>query len=466
MAEVKQRFDLVVLGSGPAGQRAAIQAAKLGRSVAVVERRSVVGGVSLHTGTIPSKTLRETVLYLTGWRQRGFYGRSYRVKQNITAEDLLQRLDITLRHEIEIIQHQLHRNGVTVIDGEASFLDPHTFSIFGPRGEERQIEADRVVIAVGTVPARPEGIPFDGQTVMDSDDLLNLGRIPRSLTVVGAGVIGIEYATIFSTLDTQVTVIDGRDRMLPFVDDEVIAEFTHHLRDRGVILRLGETVERIDRDDRGRVMTHLASGKRICSELVLFAAGRVGATQALKLENCDLAADSRGRIAVNAHYQTKVDHIYAVGDVVGFPALASTSMEQGRAAACHAFTAVCPASQDSFPFGIYGVPEISQVGLTEQETREKKIPYETGVAKFREVARGQILGLREGILKMIFAIEDHRLLGVHIVGEGATELIHIGQAVLAHGGRLEYFIDAVFNYPTLAEAYKVAALDAWNRMRS
>ncbi|HIA09289.1 MAG TPA: Si-specific NAD(P)(+) transhydrogenase [Chromatiaceae bacterium] len=457
-------YDFIVIGSGPAGQRAAIQAAKLHKSVALIERKSVVGGVSLHTGTIPSKTLRETVLYLSGWRQRGFYGRSYRVKQNITAEDLLQRLEITIRHEVEVIQHQLFRNGVCVIDGSASFQDPHTILVQEHDGLEHTIHADKILIATGTSPHRPNDIPFDGSSVIDSDDILNLHNIPRSLTVIGAGVIGVEYASIFNALDTEVTLVDGRETMLDFVDGELVDEFIHHLRDRGVNLRMGESVSRVEKDDRGRVITYLESGRRICSEQVMFAAGRTGATATLGLDKAGLEADSRGRIKVNENYQTDVAHIYAAGDVIGFPSLASTSMEQGRISACHAFGLAAHSCPENFPFGIYGVPEISLVGLTEQDARAKGIAYETGTAQFREISRGQILGLREGMLKMLFSLEDQRVLGVHIVGEGATELIHIGQAVMALGGTLSYFVENVFNYPTLAEAYKVAALDAYNKM--
>ena len=466
MADKPNSFDLLILGSGPAGQRAAIQAAKLGKTTAIIERRGVVGGVSVHTGTIPSKTLRETVLYLTGWRQRGFYGRSYRVKQDICAEDLLQRLEITLRHEVEVIHHQLIRNGVTIVDGTGAFVDPHTLRVIDQEGKAADYHGKYILISTGTSPHRPDNIPFDGERVIDSDDILNLKCIPRTLTVVGTGVIGVEYASMFAALDTDVTLIDTRDTMLPFVDNEIIDEFTHHLRDNGVTMRMGETVNRIEFDERNRVLVHLESGKRVCSDQVLFAAGRTGATATLNLEKAGLEADSRGRIKVNQQYQTSVPHIYAAGDVIGFPALASTSMEQGRLVSCHAFKQNCHSRPETFPFGIYGVPEISQVGLTEQELKKKKIAYETGVAQFRETARGQILGLREGLLKMIFSLKDRRLLGVHIVGEGATELIHIGQAVMALDGKLDYFIETVFNYPTLAEAYKIAALDAWNRMSS
>ena len=458
-----EHYDLLVIGSGPAGQRASIQAAKLGKKTAIVDKSFLIGGVSLHTGTIPSKTMREAVLYLSGWRQRGFYGRSFRVKQYITAEDLTQRLEITIRGQVEILQHQLFRNRVDVIGGVVSFIDPHTLKVETTKDDIREIKADKILIATGTTPSHPDHISFDGKVVLDSDDILGLTELPHSIVVVGAGVIGAEYASIFSALDIEVTLLDGRDKVMGFLDDEIIDEFIHNMRDRNMTIRLGENVVSIERDDRNRAKVKLDSGKQVCADMVLFAAGREGSTGKLNLENAGLTTDERGRLIVNEHYQTDVDHIYAAGDVIGFPSLASTSMEQGRHAACHAFGAEAISNTEFFPIGIYAVPEMSMVGITEQEAKEKNIPYETGVARFREISRGQILGLREGILKMLFSLEDGKLLGVHIVGEGATELIHIGQAVLALGGTLDYFVTTVFNYPTLAEAYKVAALDAYNR---
>jgi NAD(P) transhydrogenase len=457
--------NLIVIGSGPAGRRAAIQAAKLKKSVLVVEKGHRVGGVCVHTGTIPSKTLRETVLNLSGWRERGFYGRAYRVKQDISAEDLKRRLSITLDHEVEILEHQFSRNKVDKIAGVARFIDAHRIEVTGERGEVAQFSADRVVLAVGTVPYRPADVPFDSEAVLDPDDVLELKRLPRTLAVVGAGVIGIEYATIFSALDVKVTLIDPAASVLPFVDQELIDEFIHDLRDRGVTLRLKSKVSRIERTSDGACLVHLEDGRQVRSEMVLYAAGRQGATAALDLSAAGLSADTRGRLAVDkATFQTAVPHIYAVGDIIGFPSLASTSMEQGRIAACHAFGEPVHAAPEFFPYGIYSVPEMSTIGMTEEQVRERKIPYECGVARFRETSRGHIMGLSTGFMKVIFALETRRLLGVHIVGEGATELIHIGQAVLNLGGTLDYFVENTFNYPTLAEAYKIAALDAWNRM--
>ena len=460
-----QKYDFVVIGSGPAGQRAAIQAAKLGRTVALIERSFNIGGACVHTGTIPSKTLREAVLYLSGFRQRGFYGRSYRVKERITAADLMQRLDITVRHEIEVLIHKLHRNFVDTIAGSATFESPRVLRIQISQEESRLIEADKILIATGSRPVQPPNVPFDHPNVVDSDNILLMQELPRTVVVVGAGVIGVEYASMLNALDIHVTLVDGRKDILGFLDREIVDEFTHHLRDRGVSLRLGETVETVEVVDDKKLVVHLASGKHVRANMALFASGRQSNTDHLRLENAGLTTDARGRLEVDEHFATQVPHIYAAGDVIGFPALASTSMEQGRQAAAHAFNGPThsPAT-NIFPFGIYAVPEMSVVGQTEEQLRTAGIPYESGIARFRETSRGQILGLREGLLKLLVGLEDQRLLGVHIVGEGATELIHIGQAVLAHAGKLDFFVDAVFNYPTLAEAYKIAALDAWNKL--
>ena len=463
-------FDLVVLGSGPAGRRAAVQAAKLGRSVLVIDDRSRVGGVSVHTGTIPSKTLRETALNLSGWRERGFYGRSHRLKHEIGAADLSHRMAKTLEHEIAVLEHQFARNGVKVVFGHGTFVDPHTISITqaGADTEARQlVTAAKVLIAVGTRPYRPAGIPFNGTSVLDSDDFALAPRLPRSLTVVGGGVIGLEYATIFSALDVPVTLIEPRTRLLEFIDEEVTEHLTYLMRDRGMVLRLGAEVDRIRFAANGWPVCVLGDGRQASSEVVLYAAGRMGATAELNLPACGLTADPRGRLTVNPDtFQTCVPHIYAAGDVIGFPSLASTSMEQGRAAACHAFGEAVPGLDQAYPLGIYTVPEISAVGLTESEAQNRGIAFETGIARFRETSRGHIMGVESGILKLVCCRESRRLLGVHIIGEGATELVHIGQAVINLGGTIDYFVENSFNYPTLAEAYKVAGLDAWNRLRN
>ncbi|MBB4507491.1 NAD(P) transhydrogenase [Rhizobium leguminosarum] len=459
------QYDLVVVGSGPAGRRGAIQAAKLGKKVLVIEQGKRVGGVSVHTGTIPSKTLRETALNLSGWRERGFYGRSYRVKEEISADDLRRRLLITLNHEVEVLEHQFARNRVQHIRGKASFINASTLQVIKDDGETTQVTAASVLLAVGTKPFRPNYMPFDGKSVLDSDELLDIQDLPRSMVVIGAGVIGIEYATIFSALDTAVTVIDPKATMLDFIDKEIIEDFTYQLRDRNMKLLLGQKADKVERLENGKVELTLDSGRRLTTDMVLFAAGRMGATDALNLQAIGLEADSRGRLKVNPEtFQTSVANIYAAGDVVGFPSLASTSMEQGRIAARVAVGAVAKEPPKYFPYGIYAVPEISTCGLTEEEMKERGIPYECGIARFRETSRGHIMGLDTGLLKLIFSLKTRRLLGVHIVGEGATELVHIGQAVLNLKGTVEYFVENTFNYPTLAEAYKIAGLDAWNRM--
>ena len=461
-------YDLLVIGSGPAGQRAAIQAAKLNKHVAIVERRTVIGGVCINTGTIPSKTLREAVMHLSGYRERGIYGASYAVKQNITMDDLLFRADHVMRHEIDVTRHQLMRNRVEVLAAEASFVDPHTVKInyLDGRGQ-RLVTAANVVIATGTISTKDERVPLDGQHIFLSDDIVHLGSLPRTLAVVGAGVIGLEYASMFAALGVRVTLIDKRNRLLPFVDGEIIEALEYHLRQNRVTIRLGEEVSGLEpiRDEKGeRVRICLTSGKQIITEQALYSIGRTGATATLNLPDAGVTADPRGYLKVNEHYQTETPHIYAVGDVIGFPSLASTSMEQGRLAACHAFGIEAKSVPELFPYGIYAVPEISMVGKTEEDLTHQGVPYEVGKANYREIARGQIIGDSTGLLKLIFQLDTHELLGVHILGEGASELIHIGQAVMAFGGPVDYFINTVFNYPTLAECYKTAAFDGINRL--
>jgi NAD(P) transhydrogenase len=461
--DAQHHYDLIVIGSGPAGRRGAIQAAKLHKRVLVVERGRRIGGVSVHTGTIPSKTLRETVLNLSGWRERSFYGRAYRAKQHIEADDLSRRLQVTLNHEVDVLEHQFARNGVETIEGAATFLGPNTIQV--KNGDTTTMfGADRFLIAVGTRPYRPSHIAFDGENIVDSDEILDLTRIPRQLIVVGASVIGVEYASIFSALDVKVTIIEPSPGLLPFLDRELADEFVHDLRDRGVVLRFGCKAVSAKVEGQQACVVETDDGRLIRGDMVLFAAGREGAVEDLDLPVCGLECDSRGRLSVDkATFQTCVEHIYAAGDIVGFPSLASTSMEQGRIAACHAFGEPAPAPPEFFPYGIYSVPEISTVGMSEEEVRQRGIPYECGIARFRETSRGHIMGVETGFMKLIFSMETRRLLGAHIVGEGATELIHIGQAVLNLEGTLDYFVENTFNYPTLAEAYKVAALDAWNR---
>lgn len=457
-------YDVLVLGSGPGGQKAAIAAAKLGRRVAVVDRARMVGGVCLNTGTIPSKTLREAVVFLTGLSQRELYGNSYRVKQEITVADLSARTQHVVGREVDVVRSQLSRNRVTLLAGTARFLDPHAIGVSDEQGELHQVTAGKIVIAVGTKPARPPTVQFDERTVIDSDGILRLQAIPASMVVVGAGVIGIEYASMFAALGTKVTVVERRDRMLEFCDLEVVEALKYHLRDLAVTFRFRETVAAVERHAGGTI-TLLESGKRIPADTVMYSAGRQGVTDELALEAAGLSADNRGRIEVDQDFRTAVPHIYAVGDVIGFPALAATSMEQGRLAAYHACGEPAGRRTCPQPIGIYTIPEISYVGQTEDELTEASVPFEVGVARYRELARGQIVGDSYGMLKLLVSPEDRQLLGVHVFGTGATELVHIGQAVIGCGGTVDYLVDAVFNYPTLSEAYKVAALDAVNKLR-
>ncbi len=457
-------YDLLVIGSGPGGQRAAIAAAKLGRRAAVVEKRNMVGGVCINTGTIPSKTLREAVLYLTGLNMRELYGQNYRVKQTITVQDLLARTQHVIGREIEVIRSQLFRNDVDLVHGSARFLDAHTLAVTGEQGE-RKITGEHIVIATGTRPARPAEVEFDERRVLDSDGILTLREIPRSLVVVGAGVIGIEYASMFAALGCKVTVVEARERMLDFCDSEIVEALKFHLRDLAVTFRFGEKVAGVAASDKGTV-TSLVSGKRIPADAVMYSAGRQGATDALDLGAAGLEADRRGRISVDDSYRTPVPHIYAVGDVIGFPALAATSMEQGRLAAYHACGENVRSLVDLQPIGIYTIPEISYCGQTEDELTVSNVPYEVGISRYRELARGQIVGDSYGMLKLLVSTQTRRLLGVHIFGTNATELVHMGQAIMTCEGSIDQIVDTVFNYPTLSEAYKVAALDAVNKIRA
>ena len=457
-------YDLVIIGSGPAGRTAAIQAGKLKRKVLVVDRKDRLGGVSIHTGTIPSKTLRETVLNLSGWRERSFYGRSYRVKDEIGASDLRDRLEKTLDYEVDVLEHQFNRNHVETLHGVARFLSKTEIQVTTDTGEIVQVTSKKFLIATGTKTYRPDNVPFNGTNILDSDEFLEMSQIPRSLIVVGAGVIGVEYATMFSALDVKVTLIEPRETFLDFIDRTLIQEFTHEIRENGVDLRLGSAVANIE-DKGDHVQLELENGRQVQAEMLLFAAGRIGATEKLGMEAVGLELDHRGRFSVDRKtYQTDVPNIYAAGDVIGHPSLASTSLQQGRVAACHALNTPSLPESPWFPYGIYSVPEISTCGMSEEDIQKRNIPYEVGVARFRETSRGNIMGLEHGMLKMLFSLKTRRVLGVQIVGEGATELIHIAQAVLNLKGTVDYFVQNTFNYPTLAEAYKIAGLDAFNRM--
>jgi NAD(P) transhydrogenase len=459
-------YDLLVLGSGPGGQKAAIAAAKLGHRAAVVERRHMLGGVCINTGTVPSKTLREAVLYLTGLNMRDLYGQSYRVKADITIQDLLSRTQHVIGREVEVVRSQLFRNGVHLVHGTGRFLDPHTIAVRPHDSDvDTRITAGRVVIATGTRPARPPEVAFDGQRIVDSDGILNLEEVPASMVVVGAGVIGVEYASMFAALGCRVTLVERRDQMLEFCDSEIVEALKFHLRDLSVTFRFGETVAKVESGEHGTVTT-LESGKRIPADTVMYSAGRQGTTETLDLPNAGLTADERGRIKVGPDFRTEVDHIFAVGDVIGFPALASTSSEQGRLAAYAAFDEPAHSLLALQPIGIYAIPEISYCGQSEDDLTRSSVPYEVGVSRYRELARGQIVGDSYGMLKMLVSTESRQLLGVHIFGTNATELVHIGQAIMTCGGTVDHLVDTVFNYPTLSEAYKVAALDAANKMRA
>lgn len=457
-------IDMLVIGSGPAGRRAAVQSARLGKSVLVVDRGTRLGGVSVHTGTIPSKMLRQTVLNLPRGDGSGIGGQSTRIARDITAVDLMQSLHATLDQEVGQLQQQFQRNMVDSAFAEARFIDAHSAELTDAGGTRTRVEFDKALIATGTRPYRPENVPFDGKRVFDSHEILGLSRFPRTLTVIGGGVIGVEYATIFAAMDVPVTLIEARESILNFIDRDIVDDFVCQMRERGIVVRLGTQVRQVSVGATG-VETGLSGGHCVKSDMLLFAAGRVGNIERLDLPAIGLNPDRRGRIEVNARtFQSAVPNIYAAGDVIGFPSLASASMEQGRIAACHAFDMPPPPPPECFPYGIYAIPEISTVGRTEQQVRAAGIAFECGVARFRDTSRGHIMGVSAGFLKLIFARDSRRLLGAHIVGEGATELIHIGQAVINLGGTVDFFVDNTFNHPTLAEAYKIAGLDAWNRM--
>jgi NAD(P) transhydrogenase len=459
--------DLLVIGSGPAGQRAAIQAAKCGASVTVIERRDVVGGVCTHAGTIPSKTLREAILYLTGFRYRNVYGRGHGPKRRLTFDDLLYRVSHVVKHETGVVRDKLNRNGVEVVTGVAAFDGPHEISV-ATDAEERRFRAEKIIIAVGSKPYRADRVPFNDTNIIDSDSLWRPGfrieGMPRSMLFIGAGVIGTEYACMFSALGVDVALLDRRTELFRFIDQEINDALIFHMRNEKVTLYLGKDFANVRLDENGKVITTLEHGREIKTDMLMFCSGRAGATDGLNLEAAGVEAGNRGLLKVNDNLQTNVPHIYACGDVIGFPALASTSMEQGRHAACHAFGVPFKSQTELMPYGIYTIPEISIVGKTEQELSEQGVPYEIGIARYREIVKGQIMGDEIGMLKLVFHQKSGRLLGVHIIGDGASELIHIGQAVLAYGGSISYFVDTVFNYPTLAEAYKVAALNGLKRV--
>ncbi len=458
-----QNFDLIVLGSGPAGQRAAIQGAKSGKKVAVIERREVVGGACINTGTIPSKTIREAVLHLSGYLYQNVYGINYRVKEKITMADLAFRVQHVIKTEIDVTQAQLSRNSIELLTGTASFVDPQTIGVENYRGRQ-EYKAETIIIATGTKPAVSTRVPINGRNIINSDQILEMPDIPKTFIVVGGGVIGVEYTCMFAALGVRVILVEKRPRLLEFADAEMVEALSYHLRDHRVTMRLSEEVASVEENADGQVVANLESKKKITGDALLYAIGRQGNVDELNLAAAGLEADNRGRIAVDADYRTKQPHIYAVGDVIGFPSLASVSMEQGRIAAAHAYGKTIHSNPANYPYGIYTIPEISFIGKTEEQLTDEDVPYEVGVAYYREIARGQIRGDTTGRLKIIFHRETKLVLGVHIIGEGASELLHIGQAVMILGGTVEYFVNTVFNYPTLAECYKAAAFNGLNKL--
>jgi NAD(P) transhydrogenase len=458
-----QPFDLVVIGSGPAGQKGAIAAAKLGKRVAVVDRLDMLGGVCIHGGTVPSKTLREAILHLTGFRHRSFYGSDYVVRNRISIRDLAVRVAQVTEREISVVKDQLRRNDIEFFSGTARFVDPHTLEVEA-LDQMHVVRGHNFLIACGTRPARHPDIPFDGKQILASDQFFQMDEIPKELIIVGGGVIGLEFASMLSALNVIITLIEQRTAVLDFVDNEISEALCYHMRRQGAIFRLGEKVTNVETDAKGRGVANLESGKRIHGDALLYAVGRQANTDLIALEAAGLTSGPRGKLVVDKNFQTNVPHIYAAGDVIGFPSLASTSMEQGRLASCHLFGAPAQASQGKLPYGIYTIPEISMVGETELSLTQAKIPFEVGIAKYEELAKAQIVGDQTGMLKILFHPDTRKILGVHAIGESATEIIHIGQAVMALGGTMDYFRETVFNYPTFAEAYKVAGLNGLNKL--
>lgn len=458
-----QTFDMIVIGSGPAGQRAAIQAAKSGKRVAITEKREVVGGACINTGTIPSKTLREAVLHLSGFNYQNIYGINYRVKDKITMSDLAFRVQHVIKTEVDVTQAQLSRNNIELLWGTAAFTSPTTIRVDNSRGSG-EYAAENIIIATGTKPAVSAKVPLNNRNILNSDQILDMKEVPKTLIVVGGGVIGVEYACMFAILGVRVILVEKRPRLLEFADAEMVEALSYHLRDQRVTMRLNEEVSSVEEMPDGSVVANLESNKKISADALLYAVGRQGNVEDLGLDKAGLTADNRGRIKVDDTFRTAVPHIFAVGDVIGFPSLASVSMEQGRIAAAHACSKPVHSNPANYPYGIYTIPEISFIGKTEEQLTEEDVPYEVGVAYYREIARGQIRGDTTGRLKLIFHRETREILGVHIIGEGAAELLHIGQAVLILKGKIDYFVDTVFNYPTLAECYKAAAFNGVNKL--
>jgi NAD(P) transhydrogenase len=460
-----QRYDVLVIGSGPAGQRAAIQAAKSGKRVTIVEKQQEIGGVCINSGTIPSKTMREAVMHLSGYQYQTVYGMNYHVKDKITMGDLAFRVQHVIKTEVDVAEGQLSRNGIHLVHGTAAFLDPQTIRVTSAQGTS-DYTADIVIIATGTKPACTPKVPLNGRSIVNSDQILCMPELPKTLIVVGGGVIGVEYTCMFAVLGVRVILVEKRPRLLEFADAEIVEALSYHLRDRRVILRLNEEVQSVEETREGKVVANLESNKKVLGDALLYAVGRGGNVDELNLGAAGITPDSRGRIPVDPDYRTSQPNVFAVGDVIGFPSLASVSMEQGRIAAARALGLPVHSNPANYPYGIYSIPEISFIGKTEEQLTDEDAPYEVGIAYYREIARGQIRGDTTGRLKLIFHRETKELLGVHIIGEGAAELLHIGQAVFILKGTVDYFVDVVFNYPTLAECYKSAAFNGLNKLAS
>lgn len=456
-------YDLVVIGSGPAGEKGAAQAAYFGRHVALVEKNPLLGGAAANTGTLPSKTLRETALYLSGFRQRDLYGVEFALTREATVRDFLYREKLVTGSERERIRENLRRHGVCVVNGEASFLGPNTIAITAPGSSPREVTGSVFLVATGSFPYHPPQFPFNDPRVYDSDTVLDLAEIPSSLAVIGGGVIGCEYACIFAALGVNVTLVESKERLLPFIDIELSTTLRARMLALGITVVMPDRVASVEARDTALTLT-LRSGKVVFASTLLVAAGRTGQTTELNLESLGIEIDERGNVKVNERYQTAVPHIYAAGDVIGFPALASTSMEQARLAMVHAFdlrykTALAPV----LPYGIYTIPEVSMAGGTEESLMAEGVDYVAGRATYAGNARGQIIGEGGGFLKLLFSRKELRLLGVHIIGEQASELVHIGLTALLTGATADLFLQTCFNYPSLSEAYKYATYDALGR---
>jgi NAD(P) transhydrogenase len=458
-------FDLIVIGSGPAGQRGAIQAAKHGKRVALIEKEAVFGGACIHTGTLPSKALRESIYNIFTFRLGSTELTRTAVRQKVSFKELSARKDKVVASENEMIAKAIRANGVSVYQGFGSFIDKNHIKVESSEGGELILEGKYFLIATGSRPVRPSHIPFDDETICDSDSILNLKEIPECLAVIGGGVIGCEYASMFAALGVEVHLVDKKNDILPFIDQEITEVLKKALISHGCKLYLGDEFVSIKRSTDGMVETTLKSGKIIKASNLLYAMGRGAQTHKLGLENVGVKPDDRGLIKVNKQFQTSCPNIYAVGDVIGFPSLASSSFEQGRLATCHAFEIHHDEFPETFPYGIYTIPEISSVGLTEEDLIAKKIDFEVGRAEYQETARGQIIADSGGLLKICFCPKTHKIFGIHVIGNSASELVHLGQMVMTLGGDMHSLVKNIFNYPTLAEAYKIAAFNGLNKIK-